>query len=185
MAFNHVTTANRAVTNFEYTAGLNPSDVVGGRFNDTAAYLSNVQQAKTSATITIPVGAVTTNNQLDAFIPAGALVTSLGIFFTENVDAGAAGILSVGFGNASADVSIVASTALNTAGDDITINSFTSTSSKHAVETGGNAIAFAAGSALWFANASSLWFQTIVGGNVLGATVDVKIVMEYLEVSNS
>ena len=185
MAFNHVTTANRAVTNFEYTAGLNPSDVVGGRFNDTAAYLSNVQQAKASATITIPVTAATTNNQLDAFIPAGALVTSLGIFFTENVDAGAAGILSVAFGNASADVSIVASTALNAAGENITINSFTSTSSKHAVETGGNAIAFAAGSALYFGNASSLWFQTIVGGNVLGATVDVKIVMEYLEVSNS
>jgi len=185
MAFNQPTYGSRAVENFNYTNGVNPMDVVGGRFNDIASYLGEVQRAKASATITIPVGAATTNNQLSSFIPAGSLVSSIGIFFTENVDAGASGVLSVGFGNASADVSIVASTALNTAGDDITINSFTSTSSKHAVETGGNAIAFAAGSALWFGNVSDLWFQTTVAGNVLGATVDVKIVMEYLVVSNS
>jgi hypothetical protein len=131
-----------------------------------------------SSLITIPVAAATTNNEISNFIPANSLVTSLGIFFTENVTAGAAGILSVAFGNASADVSIVASTALNAAGEDITINSFTSTSSKHKVETGGNAIA-------WFGNQSSLFFQTIVGGNVLSATCGVKVVMEYITVSNS
>ena len=185
MAFNQPTYGERAIQNFNYTDGINPADVVGGRLSDIAAYLGEVQRAKASATITIPVGAATTNNQLASFIPKGSLVSSLGIFFTENVNTGASGILSVGFGNASADVSIVASTALNTAGDDITINSFTSTSSKHAVETGGNAIAFAAGSALWFGNTSDLWFQTIVSGNVLVSTVDVKIVMEYLVVSNS
>ena len=185
MGFNQPTYGARATENFKYTKGISPGDVVGGRFNDIAAYLGEVQRAKSSATITIPVAAATTNNQLANFIPAGALVTSLGIFFTELVDAGGAGILSVAFGNASADVSIVASTALNAAGTDIVINSFTSTSSKHKVETGGNAIAFASGSALWFGNQSDLWFQTIVSGNVLGATVDVKVVMEYLEVSNS
>jgi len=185
MAFNQPTSSARATQSFNYTAGINPSDVVGGRLNDIASYLGEVQRAKSSATITIPVGAATTNFQLASFIPAGSLVSSLGIFFTENVTAGAAGILSVAFGNASADVSIVASTALNGAGNDITINSFTSTSSKHALEAGGNAIAFAAGSALWFANTSDLWFQTIVSGNVLSAECDVKIVMEYLVVSNT
>ena len=185
MAFNQPTSAGRATNDFNFTDGVNPLDVVGGRFNDIAAYLGEVQRAKTTDTVTIPVSTATTNFQLASFIPAGSLVSSLGIFFTENVTAGALGVLSVAFGNALNDVSIVASTALNGAGNDITINSFTSTSSKHALEAGGNAIAFAAGSALWFANASDLWFQTIVSGNVLSAECDVKIVMEYLVVSNT
>ena len=183
MAFNQPTFSVRATEDFNYTAGVNPGDAVGGRLNDIAAYLGEVQRAKTSDTVTIPVGVATTNFQLANFIPAGSLVSSLGIFFTENV-ATAAGTLAVGFGNASADVSIVASTALISAGEDVTINSFTSTSSKHALTSGGNAIAFAAGSALWFANTSSLFFQTIVATGVLTTPVDVKIVMEYLAVSN-
>ena len=178
---------NRAIVNpfsFNNYPGTNDMAVVGGQFTDIALYLADMPKKAVSELITIPVAVDTTNNELSRFIPANSLVTSLGIFFTENVDAGAAGILSVAFGNASADVSIVNLTALNTAGDDITINSFTSTSSKHAVETGGNAIAFAAGSALWFGNESSLFFQTIVAGNVLAATCSVKVVMEYVTVSN-
>ena len=185
MAFSNVTTASRATTVFEYTEGINPSDVVGGRFDDIAAYLGNVQQAKASAIITIPLAQGTTNNEIANFIPSGALVTSVGIFFTENANVDTSGLLAIGFGNASADVSIVASTQLNAASTDIVINSFTSTSSKHALTASGNAIAFAADSALYFGNTSSLWFQTIVSGADLTATCDVKIVMEYLEVSNS
>ena len=179
---------NRAIVNpFSYNdyPGTNDMAIVGGQFTDIALYLADMPKKAVSDLITIPVAATTTNNEISNFIPANSLVTSLGIFFTENVDAGAAGILSVGFGPVSADVSIVASTALNAAGENITINSFTSTSSKHKVETGGNAIAFASGSALWFGNQSSLFFQTVVGGNVLGATCGVKVVMEYITVSNS
>ena len=183
MAFNQPTSSARATQNFNYTAGINPSDVVGGRLNDIAAYLGEVQRAKSSATITIPSDIETNNFELASFIPAGSLVTSLGIFFTENV-ATTAGTLAVGFGNASGDASIVASTVLNGAGDNFNINSFTSTSSKHKVEVNGSAIEFAAGSELWFGNASSLWFQTIVATGVLDTPVDVKIVMEYLAVSN-
>ena len=183
MAFNQPTFGSRAVQDFDYTSGINPADVVGGRFNDIAAYLGEVQRAKTTDTVTIPVGVATTNFQLANFIPAGSLVSSLGIFFTENVDT-SAGTLAVGFGNALNDVSIVASTVLNGAGDNFNINSFTSTSSKHKVEVSGNAIAFAVGSELWFANTSPLWFQTIVATGVLTTSVDVKIVMEYLVVSN-
>ena len=170
-----------ATDSFAYVPGDNPQRNIIQRLDaiSNAFYASMV-----STTITIPVAAATTNNQLANFIPAGALVTSLGIFFTENVDAGVAGVLSVAFGNASADVSIVGSTALNAAGTDIVINSFTSTSSKHALTSGGNAIPFAADSALWFGNQSDLWFQTIVSGNVLGATVDVKVVMEYVATTN-
>ena len=183
MAFNQPTSSARATQNFNYTAGINPSDVVGGRLNDIAAYLGEVQRAKSSATITIPSGIATTNFELASFIPAGSLVSSLGIFFTENV-ATAAGTLAVGFGDVSGDVSIVASTVLNGPGDNFNINSFTSTSSKHKVEPSGNAIEFAAGSELWFGNASSLWFQSIVATGALDTPVDVKIVMEYLAVSN-
>ena len=184
MAFNQPTYSVRATEEFNYTAGVNPNDVIGSRFNDIAEYLGEVQRAKASATITIPVGVATTNFELAKFIPAGSLVSSLGIFFTETVDT-AAGTLAVAFGNASADVSIVASTVLNGAGDNFNINSFTSTSSKHKVEPGGSAIEFAAGSELWFGNASSLFFQTVVAAGVLATPVDVKVIMEYLAVSNT
>ncbi len=170
---------------FAFSLGMNPERSIMSRLNTTGIYLRDQVQTTKSTSVTIPVAVDTTDNELVNFIPANSLVTSLGIFFTENVDAGAGGILSVAFGNASADESIVESTALNAAGENITINSFTSTSSKHKVETGGTAIAFSPGSALWFGNESSLFFQTIVGGNVLGATCQVKIVMDFLTISNS
>jgi hypothetical protein len=169
-----------ATDGFTYVLGDNPQRNIAQRLD---AISNAFYASKASTTITIPVGIATTNNELENFIPAGSLVTSLGIFFTENV-ATSAGTLAVGFGNASGDASIVASTVLNGAGDNFNINSFTSTSSKHKVEPSGNAIEFAAGSELWFGNTSSLWFQTIVATGVLDTPVDVKIVMEYLAVSN-
>ena len=169
---------------FGYVNGDNPLRDVVTRFDANALTFASTPSSKVSSTIQIGTSVVTVNTQLVSFIPAGSLVTSLGIFFTENAQAGSAGVLSVGFGDASADVSIVASTGLNAAGEDITINSFTSTSSKHALTGSGAAIAFAAGSALYFGNASDLWFQTIVSGNVLDATSEVKIVMEYIKTTN-
>ena len=176
----------RAIQKFDFEAfpGRTPNATISNRLTDISVFLQeNSKQVKSSDIVTIPVTATTTNFELSNFIPASSLVTSLGIFFTENCDVGAAGVLSVGFGNASADVSIVASTELNSAGTDITINSFTSTSSKHKLEAAGNAIA--SGSALWFGNASSLFFQTIVSGNVLAAECQVKVIMEFVKVSNS
>ena len=178
----------RAIQKFDFEAfpGRTPNATISNRLTDISVCLQEKsKQVKSSDIVTIPVTASTSNFELSIFIPASSLVTSLGIFFTENCDVGAAGVLSVGFGNASADVSIVASTALNAAGADITINSFTSTSTKHKIETGGNAIAMAPGSALWFGNASSLFFQTIVSGNVLAAECQVKVIMEFVKVSNS
>ena len=169
-----------ATDSFAYVPGDNPQRNIIQRLDaiSNAFYASMV-----STTITIPAGVATTNNELVNFIPAGSLVTSLGIFFTENV-ATTAGTLAVGFGNASGDASIVASTVLNGAGDNFNINSFTSTSSKHKVEVSGNAIEFAAGSQLWFGNQSSLWFQTIVAAGALDTPVDVKVVMEYVATTN-
>ncbi len=175
-----------AKSNFAFSGGNNPNRSISNRLNETGIYLRDqVQTTKASALITIPAGQDTTNNELANFIPANSLVTSLGIFFTENANIDTGGTLAVGFGNASLDVSIVASTVLNAAGTDIVINSFTSTSSKHALTSGGNAIALAAGSALWFGNESSLFFQTIVAGADLTALCQVKVVMEFLTVSNS
>jgi hypothetical protein len=159
---------------------------ISERANVTGVYLRDqVQTTKASALITIPLAQGETNNELANFIPANSLVTSLGIFFTENANIDTSGTLAVAFGNASEDESIVASTQLNAAGTDIVINSFTSTSSKHALTSGGTAIAFAADSALWFGNESSLFFQTIVGAADLTALCQVKVVMEFLTVSNS
>ena len=175
-----------AKSNFAFSGGNNPNRSISNRLNETGIYLRDqVQTTKASALITIPAGQATTNNELAKFIPANSLVTSLGIFFTENANIDTSGTLAVGFGNASADVSIVASTQLNAAGTDIVINSFTSTSSKHAFTSGGTAIALAADSALWFGNESSLFFQTIVGAADLTALCQVKVVMEFLTVSNS
>jgi len=175
-----------AKSTFAFTGGNNPERSISNRLNTTGIYLKDeVQTTKASAILTIPVGQVTTNFELANFIPASSLVTSLGIFFTENANIQGSGTLAVAFGNASADVSIVASTALIGAGEDVTINSFTSTSSKHALTSGGNAIAFAAGSALYFASQQSLFFQTIVGTADLTATCQIKVLMEYLTVSNS
>ncbi len=179
---------NRAIVNpfsFNNYPGTNEMAIVGGQFTDIALYLADMPKKAVSNLITIPVAAATTNNELANFIPANSLVTSLGIFFTENANIDTNGTLAVAFGNASADASIVASTQLNATSTDIVINSFTSTSSKHALTSGGTAIAFAADSALWFGNESSLFFQTIVGGADLTALCQVKVVMEYVTVSNS
>ena len=159
---------------------------ISERANVTGVYLRDqVQTTKASALITIPAGQAETNNELANFIPANSLVTSLGVFFTENANIQGSGTLAVAFGNASEDESIVASTQLNNTGTDIVINSFTSTSSKHALTTSGTAIAFKAASGLYFVNESSLFFQTIVGGADLSALCQVKVVMEFLTVSNS
>ena len=45
MAFNQPTYSERAVQDFNYTSGINPADVVGGRFNDVAAYLNLRKEA--------------------------------------------------------------------------------------------------------------------------------------------
>jgi hypothetical protein len=174
-----------AKTPFAYSLGNNPDKSISNRLNETGIYLRDQVQTTKSTSVTIPVAATTTNNELANFIPANSLVTSLGVFFTENANIDTGGTLAVGFGNASADVSIVDSTALNGAGEDITINSFTSTSSNHKLTSGGTAIAFEPGSALWFGNESSLFFQTIVGTAPLTATCQVKIVMDFLTISNS
>ena len=170
---------------FAFNLGNNPERSIMSRLNTTGIYLRDQVQTTKSTSVTIPVAATTTNNELANFIPANSLVTSLGIFFTENANIDTGGTLSVAFGNASEDESIVTSTALNGSGEDITINSFTSTSSKHKLTSGGTAIAFAPGSALWFGNESSLFFQTIVGTAPLTATCQVKIVMDFLTISNS
>jgi|MDSV01.2.fsa_nt_gb hypothetical protein len=173
---------------FNNFPGRNNMQTVEFRLSDIALYLQDMPKKKVSSLITIPVATATTNNQLANFIPAGSLVTSLGVFFTEACDPTSNGVLSVGFGNASADVSIVASTALNIATENIVINSFTSTTSKHFLTSSGtaaNALKFAVDSALYFDNESDLFFQTIVATNVLSATCGVKVTMEYISTTNS
>ena len=179
---------NRAIQNpFHYNdfPGRNDMQTVEYRFTDIALYLEDMPKKKVSSLITIPVAATTTNNELSNFIPANSLITSLGVFFTEVVDVGAAGVLKIGFGVSSGDVSLVAQTALQAAGEDVTINQFISTNNGAAATSSGTAPAIAPGAPSYFANQSSLFFQTDVSGNVLTATSQVKVVMEYITTTNT
>ena len=177
-----------AGADFTYVNGQSDLKRVSRRLDTIGSFVRNTAACcAVSNIITIPAAQGTTNNELLNFIPENSLLTSVGVFFTENANIQSSGTLAVAFGNASADVSIVASTILNAAGTDIVLNSFTSTSTKHALTSGGNAIAMAADSALYFVNGSSLFFQTIVaGGSDLTALCQVKVVVEFIPyVTNS
>ena len=189
MAFNQPTYGPRAVSNFEFESGLNPMDSVGGRFNDIAAYLNGDEQGATlfrkSSLITISSTAGVTVNTLTNFIPAGVMVSNLGVFFTENCEITATGTLSLAFGNSSVSPgNIVASTPVNGSGEDISINQFVATNLGNAATTNGSGLVIAPGAQLWFANESSLFFQTTTSAD-LSADCGVKVVMEYFPISNS
>lgn len=189
MAFNQPTYGPRAVSNFEFESGLNPLDSVGGRFNDIAAYLSGDEQGATlfrkSAIQTIPVAAAATLYDLNKFIPAGVMVSNIGIFFTENCQmSGGTGTVKFGFGSTSLASEIVTSTPLNGAGEDISVNQFVATNLGNAATTGGSGLVIAPGAQLWFANESTLYFKVTTNID-LAATCEIKIVMEYFPISNS
>jgi len=157
------------------------------RLTDISVYLTDsVNTNVVSAIIDIPLATGAVNFNTGITIPAGSLLKSVGVFFTEACNPSGNGTLSVAIGNASGDTSIVAATALNAATEDIAINSFVSTSNGAKGTSGGSAIAMAAGSALYFDSATTLFFQSTVTTAVLGADCEVKVVVEYLEgVSNS
>ncbi len=160
---------------------------ITNRVTSVGSYLkSSVNTNVVSGIIDIPLALGALNFNTGITIPAGSLLKSVGVFFTEACNPTGNGTLSVAFGNASGDVSIVAATALNAATEDITINSFVSTSNGAKGTSTGNAIAMAAGSALYFDSATTLFFQSTVTTAVLTADCEVKVVVEYLEgVSNS
>ena len=172
---------------FAFSLGMNPERSISNRLNETGIYLkSSVNTNVVSAVLDIPLAVGVENFNTGITIPAGSLLKSVGVFFTEACNPTSNGILSVAFGNASEDVSIVAATALNAATEDITINSFVSTSNGAKGTSGGAAIAMVAGSALYFDSAATLFFQSTVATDPLTADCEVKVVVEYLEgVSNS
>lgn len=189
MAFNQTTFGPRAVSNFEFESGLNPLDSVGGRFNDIAAYLSGDEQGATlfrkSSIQKIPTTAAETDFTLNKFIPAGVMVSNIGIFFTESCNmSGGTGTVKFGFGSTSAANEIVAGTLLNGAGEDISVNQFVATDLGNAATTGGNGLVIAPGAQLWFVNESTLYFKVTTNVD-LAAECDIKIVMEYFPISNS
>lgn len=160
---------------------------MSNRLNTTGIYLRDQVNSNVVSgilDITLAVGPKYFNSGI--IIPAGSLLKSLGVFFTEACNPTSNGLLNVAFGVSSGDTSIVALTALNAATEDITINSFISTSNGAKGTSGGNAIAMAAGSALYFDSATTLWFTATVTTDPLTADCEVKVVAEYLEgVSNS
>ena len=189
MAFNQPTYGPRAVSNFEFESGLNPLDSVGGRFNDIAAYLGGDEQGATlfrkSAIQKISTVAGITLFTLNKFIPAGVMVSNLGVFFTENCQmSGGTGTIKFGFGSTSAASEFVAATPVNGAGEDISVNQFVATNLGNAATTGGSGLVIAPGAQLWFANESSLFFKVTTNID-LAADCDIKIVMEYFPISNT
>jgi len=157
------------------------------RLTDISVYLTDsVNTNVVSAVLDIPLAVGVNNFNTGIAVPAGSILKSVGIFFTEACNPTSNGLLKVAVGNASADASIVALTTLNLATEDIVINSFISTSNGAKGTSGGNAIAMAAGSALYFDSATTLFLQAEVATDPLTADCEVKVVVEYLEgVSNS
>tara|TARA_Y100000389_G_scaffold201394_1_gene244018 strand:- start:329 stop:883 length:555 start_codon:yes stop_codon:yes gene_type:complete len=157
------------------------------RVTSVGSYLkSSVNTNVVSSIIDIPLATGALNFNTGITIPAGSLLKSVGVFFTEECTSTGNGILSVAFGSTSGDTSIVAATALNASAEGITINSFVSTSNGAKGTSSGAAIAMAAGSALYFDSATTLFFQSTVATDPLSADCEVKVVVEYLEgVSNS
>ena len=179
---------------FDYVNGESSFKRIERRLDVIAGFVRNTSVCSVvSDIITIPVA--TGNNDVEVidsrntkFIPAQSILTSVGIFFTEVCDVGASGVLKVGFGPTTGDESIVGQTTLNGAGNDITINSFISTSNGAVAAASGTAggLAIKTGAATYFANASSLFLRTNVTGNVLAATCQIKVVAEFIPyVSNS
>jgi hypothetical protein len=176
-----------AKSNFAFSGGNNPNRSISNRLNETGIYLkSSVNTNVVSGILDIPLAVGPNYFNSGITIPAGSLLKSVGVFFTEAANPTSNGLLNVAFGNASGDTSIVDLTALNLATEDITINSFVSTSNGAKGTSGGNAIAMAAGSALYLDSATTLWFTATVTTDPLTADCEVKVVVEYLEgVSNS
>ena len=183
-----------AGADFDYVNGQSDFRRLARRLDTIGSFVRNTAACSVvSNMITIPVAA--SNNDVEVidsrntkFIPANSLVTSIGIFFTEVCDVGASGVLKVGFGPTTGDESIVGQTTLNGAGNDITINSFISTSNGAVAAASGTAggLAIKTGAATYFANASSLFLRTNVSGNVLTSTCQIKVVAEFIPyVTNS
>ena len=181
-----------AGADFTYVNGQSDLRRVSRRIDTIGAFVRNTAACSfVSDIITIPVAA--SNNDVEVidsrntkFIPANSLVTSIGIFFPELFDVGASGVLKVGFGPTTGDESIVGQTTLNGAGNDVTINSFISTSNGAVAAASGAALVIKSGAATYFANASSLFLRTNVSGNVLAATCQIKVVAEFIPyVTNS
>ena len=160
---------------------------ISSRLTATGIYLRDqVNTNVVSAILDIPLAVDVVDFNTGITIPAGSLLKSVGVFFTEECTPTSNGILSVAFGSTSGDTSIVAATALNASAEGITINSFVSTSNGAKGTSSGAAIVMAEGSALYFDSATTLFFQSTVATAVLDADCEVKVVVEYLEgVSNS
>jgi len=181
-----------AGADFVYVNGQNNLNRVSRRLDIIGSFVRNTAACSVvSNTITIPVGQTNTDVEVidsrnTKFIPANSIVTSIGIFFTELCDVGGGGILKVGFGPTTGDESIVGQTTLNGGGNDITINSFISTSNGAVAAASGAAMVMKTGAATYFANASSLFLRTNVSGNDLQSTCQIKVVAEFIPyVSNS
>ncbi len=181
-----------AGADFAYVNGQNNLNRVSRRLDIIGSFVRNTAACSVvSDIITIPVAATNTDVEVidsrnTKFIPANSILTSVGVFFTEVCDVGASGVLKVGFGPTSGDETITGQTTLNGAGNDITINSFLSTSNGAIGAASGAALKIATGAATYFANASSLFLRTNVSGNVLAATCQIKVVAEFIPyVTNS
>ena len=177
---------------FDYVNGESSFRRIERRLDVNAAFVRNTAKCcVVSNTITIPVAATNTDVEVvdprnSTFIPAQSILTSVGVFFTEVCDVGASGVLKVGFGPTTGDETITGQTTLNGAGNDITINSFLSTSNGAIGAASGAALKIASGAATYFANASTLFLRTNVSGNVLVATCQIKVVAEFIPyVTNS
>ena len=192
MAFNQPTYSERAVQDFNYTSGINPADVVGGRFNDVAAYLNLRKEAAliTSGTLTIGTSGVSFNL---GTVPANSIITEIILAFKEDLVAGTtSGLYSILFGNTLNGGEFTGTSALVVAGQEgATIAAGTAPPGKppaFPTSFGNSNIANPSGDFLEFsdnapnfsATAQPVFFKSLPIGADLEATCNFATIVKYI-----
>ncbi len=185
MAFNQPTYSERAVQDFNYTSGINPADVVGGRFNDVAAYLNLRKEAAliTSGTLTIGTSGVSFNL---GTVPANSIITEIILAFKEDLVAGTtSGLYSILFGNTLNGGEFTGTSALVVAGqegDTIAAGTTISTSfgNSNIANPGGDFLEFSDNAPNYSATAQPVFFKSLPIGADLEATCDFATIVKYI-----
>ena len=181
MAFNQPTYSERAVQDFNYTSGINPADVVGGRFNDVAAYLNLRKEAAliTSGTLTIGTSGVSFNL---GTVPANSIITEIILAFKEDLVAGTtSGLYSILFGNTLNGGEFTGTSALVVAGQEgATIAAGTSFGNSNIANPSGDFLEFSDNAPNFSATSQPVFFKSLPIGADLEATCNFATIVKYI-----
>ena len=168
---------NNPTTPFTYQNGDNPMRDIIERFD---AIVNKSPQSLTSTLISQPVTVAALNSNTGITIPANSLIESIGVLFVEDIIMPATSTFNIGFGTASGNNLLVASTEVGVASTTIAANSYTSTNNGSIAGLGGAAIVVAVDAPLYSGTTTTdIWVQTTVGTAVLTSTSSFKVIVNY------